>query len=65
MPLLDGVSTLQALRADPRTADLPVVMVTTRTHPTDIKRAMESGAQAYISKPFDPEHLVATIRSLL
>lgn len=52
MPVLDGWSTLDAIRSDPRTADLPVVFSTVKVHVKDRRRAWESGCDGYLSKPY-------------
>ena len=65
MPRLDGVSTVAAIRADPRTRDILVVMVSTQGQPADIARGMEAGVDAYVTKPFDPDFLIETVREVL
>jgi len=65
MPRLDGFAAAAALRADPRTAGLPIVMVTTQSQPADRRRAQQVGVDAYITKPFDPAELVATVGEVL
>jgi len=65
MPRLDGMETVALLRADPVLAEVPVIMVTTSGHPSDLVRARASGVDAYLTKPYDPEELVATVRELL
>lgn len=40
-------------------------MVTTQAQAIDVKRGLEAGVDAYITKPFDPDHLVETVRSLI
>ena len=64
MPRLDGLGTVQALRADPRTAGIPIVMVTTQAQAADIERGKKAGVDAYVTKPFDPDHLVQTIKDV-
>ncbi|MBA3308940.1 MAG: response regulator [Nocardioidaceae bacterium] len=64
MPGLDGFATLARLRADPATAHIPIVMVTARAQGTDLARGAELGVDAYVTKPFEPMHLVETVRSL-
>ena len=54
MPRLDGVATVTAIRADPRTRGIAIVMVTTQGQPADIQRA-RAGVDAYVTKPFDPD----------
>ncbi len=65
MPRMDGLATAAALRADPLTADLPIVMVTTSTTPSHLSRARSIGVDAYLTKPFDPDDLVRTVQGLL
>jgi CheY-like chemotaxis protein len=65
MPRLDGIATVSAIRADPRTREITIVMVTTQGHPADIQRAKQAGVDAYVTKPFDPDALVRTVRDLV
>jgi CheY-like chemotaxis protein len=62
MPKQDGVATAAAIRSDPRTADIGIVMVTTQNHPADVQRGMRAGVDAYVTKPFDPDHLVSLVQ---
>ncbi|MGH3385467.1 MAG: response regulator transcription factor [Nocardioidaceae bacterium] len=64
MPRLDGFSTAARLKSDPATSDLPVIMLTTSAQAADLDRGREIGVDAYITKPFDPDLLVATVRRL-
>ena len=65
MPRLDGVATVAALRADARTRDIAVVMVSTQGQTADIQRATDAGVDAYVTKPFDPDFLIVTIGEVL
>ncbi len=65
MPRMDGLAAAAALRADPETAGLPIVMVTTSTTPSHLSRARSIGVDAYLTKPFDPDDLVRTVQGLL
>ena len=65
MPRLDGVATAAAIRSDPRTAGIGVVMVTTQNHPVDVQRGMRAGVDAYVTKPFDPDDLVTTVNDVV
>lgn len=65
MPRLDGVATVTAIRSDPRTRGVAIVMVTTQGQPADILRARQAGVDAYVTKPFDPDDLVATVRDVI
>jgi two-component system cell cycle response regulator len=62
---LDGMAVLDALRAEPRTADMPVVFVTGHTDARDLAEGLERGAHDYVRKPVDPVELVARIRTAL
>ncbi len=53
LPDMDGVDTLQALRANPRTAAIPVVAVTAFAMKGDRERLLESGFDGYVAKPID------------
>ncbi len=64
MPRLSGLDTLVRLRADPRTASVPVVMVTGRAQPADIARGEELGVDAYLTKPFEPAELIEVVLRL-
>ncbi|MGH3423518.1 MAG: response regulator, partial [Nocardioidaceae bacterium] len=65
MPNLDGFATVAALRARSDTATVPIVMVTTQAQAADVKRGADVGSDAYLTKPFDPDELVATLRRVL
>ena len=64
MPRLDGFDTVERLRADPRTRDLKIAMVTACAQAADVRRGDEVGVDAYVTKPFDPTTLVRTVREL-
>jgi CheY-like chemotaxis protein len=65
MPRLDGFDTVARLRADPRTSHLKIAMVTAAAQDADIKKGHAVGVDAYVTKPFDPEALVRTVRDLI
>jgi len=65
MPRMDGVATVTAIRAEPRTAKIAIIMVSTQGYPADIARGMEAGVDAYITKPFDPDFMVATVGEVI
>jgi len=65
MPRMDGIAAVQGIRSNPRTRHLAVVMVTTQGQPADIRRGLDVGVDAYVTKPFDPDDLVTTVRELV
>lgn len=65
MPGLAGDEVVQRVRVDARTRQLPVVMLTAQAGAGYIGRAMEAGADDYITKPFDPVELLARIQAVL
>jgi two-component system OmpR family response regulator len=64
MPGMDGVATLGALRADPATAQIPIVFMTARSQPAEIARYRSLGALDVITKPFDPLVLADQVRAI-
>jgi CheY-like chemotaxis protein len=65
MPERDGPSTLAALRADDRTAAIPVVFLTAKVMPSEILRLKALGVAGVLTKPFDPMTLAAALRAAL
>lgn len=64
MPERDGLSALGLLKADPRTKDVPVVLLTARATDAEVWEGWESGADYYITKPFNIDELMNFIRYL-
>jgi len=64
MPRMDGWDAAARLRDDPATAHVKVVLLSARAQEADIKRGTRLGVDAYLTKPFDPEELVAVVRRL-
>lgn len=65
MPELDGLGLIDKIRSDERTAHLPIVSVSAKLSMEDRIEAVEHGADAYITKQFNPRHVLATIGQLL
>ena len=65
LPDVDGYTVCRRLRAAPNTARLLIIMVTGRDKPTDKTLGLDLGADDYIAKPFDPQELLARVRSML
>lgn len=64
MPELDGFTVAQRLSADPATQQIPVIILTAKVHMQDAFEPL-SNVRRYITKPFDPTHLLSTVRTLL
>lgn len=65
MPELDGPATCARLRADPATADIPVIFMTAKSQASEIERGLALGAAGYIVKPFDALTLGDQLRQIL
>ena len=65
MPDIDGYEVMRRLRANSATKDLPIIVLTARTQAADYDGAIESGADAYLPKPFDADALHRKIGELL
>lgn len=65
LPGISGVALAKQLRADARTRDVPIIMLTARSDERDKILGLESGADDYITKPFSPRELMARIRAVL
>ena len=64
MPRVDGIEVLRRLRCDPRTANVPVIILTTTDDPREIQRCYELGCNVYITKPVDYQAFVEAIKRL-
>ncbi|MFN3984253.1 MAG: response regulator [Rhodocyclaceae bacterium] len=64
LPRIDGLEVLRRIRADERTALLPVVVLTTSSEPRDIQQAYQLGANSYIRKPVDYQEFVQAVATL-
>ena len=65
MPEMDGPSTLQALREEPATKDIPVVFMTAKVQPAERRELSDVGAAGIIPKPFDPMTLSSDVADAL
>jgi CheY-like chemotaxis protein len=64
MPRVDGVEVLRRLKSDPKTDQLPVIILTTTDDPREIRRCYELGCNSYITKPVEYDRFVEAIRRL-
>ncbi len=65
LPGMDGLQVCQALRGEPATAAVPILMLTAKGEEADRIRGLELGADDYVTKPFSPKELVARVGALL
>ena len=65
MPGMDGYELCRRIKNDDRWRDLPVVLLTSLTDPLAIVRGLESGADHYVTKPYEPESLLLRVRAVL
>ncbi len=65
LPGMDGFDVCRAMRADPTTAAVPMIMLTAKAEESDRIVGLELGADDYITKPFSPGEVVARVRALL
>jgi two-component system chemotaxis response regulator CheY len=65
MPIMDGLKLVKRVRTDPVHKDTPVIIITTEGSVEDRKRALELGANAYITKPIQAPQVIAKVKELL
>lgn len=64
LPKISGLDATRRLRADPRTAQTPIIAITSYALSGDEQRALDAGASAYLAKPYSPRELLDLIRKL-
>jgi DNA-binding response OmpR family regulator len=65
MPGLDGLEVLDEIRADQSLSGMLVLLLTAKAQESDVRRGYDSGADAYVKKPFSPAELSTQVRALL
>ena len=65
MPEMDGLAVVQDLRADPGTHAIPVILLTATSHLVNSQQLLDLNISLVISKPFQPQHLVHQISTIL
>jgi DNA-binding response OmpR family regulator len=65
MPIKNGYEACAALKRDPATAGIPVILLTAKTKKEDVVGGYACGADAYVTKPYDPVHLEALVKQLI
>lgn len=64
MPVMDGFEALKTLKADPATAGIPVIMLTAKAQDADVFHGWQSGADLYLTKPFNPMELLTFVKRI-
>ena len=65
LPGVDGLEVCRRLKGDPRTRNIPIVMLTAKGDEADVVTGLELGASDYVTKPFSPRVLTARVRAVL
>lgn len=65
MPLMTGFEVLSALKQNPETKSIPVLLVTAQSKEEEVLKGLELGADDYITKPFSPNELAARVKTVL
>ena len=65
LPAVDGLEVCRRLKADSKTRDVPIIMLTAKSEESDMVAGLERGADDYVAKPFSPRVLSARIKALL
>jgi two-component system chemotaxis response regulator CheY len=65
MPIMDGLKLVKRVRSDPAHKDVPIIIITTEGSTEDRERALQLGANAYITKPIQAPQVIAKVRELL
>ena len=65
MPRMNGIELLEAMRADPDIAAIPVILLSAKAQTDDVRAGLDAGADDYITKPFEPLELVDRVTKLL
>jgi DNA-binding response OmpR family regulator len=65
LPKLDGFKVSRMLKFDEKYAKIPIIMLTARVQQADVEQGMDAGANAYMTKPYKAEDLLAKIKELI
>ena len=65
MPNVSGLDMLRQLRSNPETKGIPVILLSAKAQTSDIQTGTDAGADAYVTKPFEPLDLVDKVNALL
>lgn len=64
MPEMDGFEALEKMKADPATADIPIIMLTAKAQDADVFSGWQKGADLYLTKPFNPTELLTFVKRI-
>jgi two-component system cell cycle response regulator DivK len=65
LPKMSGLDATRVLKADPRTSDIPIIVITSFALSGDREKAAAAGADSYLAKPYSPRELLALVRKFL
>jgi two-component system phosphate regulon response regulator PhoB len=65
MPKMTGYEVAAALRSDPATEAIPILLVTAKAQSTDVAKGLDVGVDDYVTKPFDPMDLIARVNAVI
>jgi len=65
MPVMNGLDACKAMRADPITRSIPIILVTTRGETDNMERGYENGCNDYVTKPVNSAELLSKVRNIL
>ena len=65
MPVMGGLESVRTLKADPRTSDIPIIIVSAKDAPTDVLAGLEAGADEYLTKPLQSTAMATRVRSMV
>ncbi|RCK30070.1 MULTISPECIES: response regulator transcription factor [Thalassospira] len=65
MPGCDGFEVVRAVRADPKTKPIPIMMLTAKTREVDRRKGLELGVDDFVTKPFSTRDVVSRVKALL
>ncbi|MGH9225758.1 MAG: response regulator transcription factor [Acidimicrobiales bacterium] len=65
MPRMDGLALVTALRSEPKTRAVPIILLSAKAQNAEVKAGLEAGADDYVTKPFDPLELIDRVNAVL
>jgi DNA-binding response OmpR family regulator len=65
MPKVSGLELVTALKGDPSTSEIPIILLSAKAQNADVRSGLDAGADDYVTKPFEPLELVEHVQALL